>query len=79
MNTNNNARWTVIAIAMLAVAVTAFFVFRKPQEQLADAPAAAADSGGVVPFRMEQQWLIHLKMALAERHGSTGAGKAQEG
>ena len=66
MNTNNNARWTVIAIAMLAVAVTAFFVFRKPQEQLADAPAAAADSGGVVPFRMEQQWLIHLKMALAE-------------
>ena len=66
MNTNNNVRWTVIAIAMLAVAVTAFFVFRKPQEQLADAPAAAADSGGVVPFRMEQQWLIHLKMALAE-------------
>ena len=66
MNTNNNVRWTVIAIAMLAVAVTAFFVFRKPQEQLADAPAAAADSGGIVPFRMEQQWLIHLKMALAE-------------
>jgi len=62
----NNSRWSVIAIAMLAVALTAFFVLRKPQEQLAEAPAAVADSGGVVPFRMEQQWLIHLKMALAE-------------
>jgi membrane fusion protein, heavy metal efflux system len=66
MNTNSNPRWTVIAVAMLAVALTAFFVLRKPQEQLADAAPPGADSGGIVPFRMEQQWLIHLKMAVAE-------------
>jgi cobalt-zinc-cadmium efflux system membrane fusion protein len=63
---NDNSRWTVIAVALVAVAVTAFLVFRKPQEQLADAPPPAANSNGIVPFRMEQQWLIHLKMAVAE-------------
>src|SRR5262245_6972963 len=61
-----NSRWTLIAIAMLAVALTAFFVFRRPQEELAEAPSLPADSGGIVPFRMEQQWLIRLKMAVAE-------------
>jgi membrane fusion protein, heavy metal efflux system len=66
MSTNDSSRWTVIAIALVAVAVTAFFVFRKPQEQLADATPAAANSNGIVPFRMEQQWLIRLKMAVAE-------------
>src|SRR5262245_35698445 len=66
MSTYDSSRWTVIAVALVAVAVTAFFVFRKPQEQLADAPASAANSGGIVPFRIEQQWLIHLQPALTE-------------
>jgi cobalt-zinc-cadmium efflux system membrane fusion protein len=66
-STNNSSKWTVLAIAMIAVALTAFFVLRKPQEEAADAPPAATASAGILQFRMEQQWLIHLKMALAEQ------------
>src|SRR5438552_5423074 len=67
MTSTNNTKWTVVAIAMLAVGLTAFLVLRKPQEQPADAPPAATTTAGILQFRMEQQWLIHLKMALAEQ------------
>jgi RND family efflux transporter MFP subunit len=65
--TNNNARWATIVIAVLAIAVVAFFVARRPQQEEVEAAPPAADTGGIVPFRMEQQWLIHLKLATAEQ------------
>ena len=63
---NSNIRWATIAIAVLAVVIAAVFVLRRPQQEEAEAAAPTADTGGLVPFRMEQQWLIHLKLATAE-------------
>lgn len=63
---HNTGRKVTIAIALLAVAIAAFFVLRSPEQNQAEAAKPAADTGGKVPFRMEQQWLIRLKLALAE-------------
>ena len=37
------------------------------------AAAAGRHPHGLVPFRMEQQWLIQLKLALAEQPGTATA------
>lgn len=65
-NTNHTARWAVIAIAVVAILIVAIFVMRRPVEEQAEAAPPPADTSGKVPFLMEQQWLIHLKLALAE-------------
>jgi cobalt-zinc-cadmium efflux system membrane fusion protein len=66
-NNHNGTRWAMIAIALVAVAIIAALVMRKPAEETAEAAPPAANTGGRVPFRMEQQWLIKLKLALAEQ------------
>jgi RND family efflux transporter MFP subunit len=59
-------RWT-IPIAIVAVLVVALLVFwDRPQPDSPENVPAAAASTGIVPFRMEQQWLIKLKLALVE-------------
>jgi cobalt-zinc-cadmium efflux system membrane fusion protein len=63
---NNTTRWATIAVAVAAVVIAAVFALRTSQQESADAAPPAADTGGRVQFRMEQQWLIHLKLALAE-------------
>ncbi len=63
---SNSSRWAALVIAALAVALVAFFVFREPDEEVAEAAPAAADTTGLVTFLMEQQWLIKLKLAEAE-------------
>jgi RND family efflux transporter MFP subunit len=58
-------RWvfpTIIAIVLI-VAAAIYWPRRSEDDAQAVAPAAAAN--GRVPFRMEQQWLIKLKLALA--------------
>ncbi|HKG79625.1 MAG TPA: efflux RND transporter periplasmic adaptor subunit, partial [Pyrinomonadaceae bacterium] len=54
----------VAALAILAIAF-AFFRLRPTKQVAAEAPAAAA-STGTVKFLMEQQWLIHMKLAQPE-------------
>ena len=68
-NNHNGSRWAAIVLALVALVIVAILVKRKPAEETAEAaPApAAADTVGLVPFRMEQQWLIRLKLALAEQ------------
>jgi RND family efflux transporter MFP subunit len=64
--TNNGTRWATLAIALLAVALVAFFTLRPPEQEPAEAPALTAGTAGRVAFLMEQQWLIKMKLAKAE-------------
>jgi len=53
-------------IGALALGGSAYLYFKQSSPADEAAPAAAADAGGKVPFRMEQQWMIHLKLAVGE-------------
>ena len=59
--------WVVPLIAIAGAIAAALWVSNRPQQTEADAAPKAAESNGIVPFRMEQQWMIHLKLALAEQ------------
>jgi len=54
-----------VAIVAMTLVVVAFFWLRPTREVKSEAPAAAS-STGTVKFLMEQQWLIHMKLAQAE-------------
>jgi cobalt-zinc-cadmium efflux system membrane fusion protein len=41
-------------------------MWNRPEQGDTVATGPAAESNGIVPFRMEQQWLIRLKLAVAE-------------
>src|SRR5215203_3204438 len=56
---------SVVAVVAIVVIVFAFFRLRPTKQVAAEAPAAAA-STGTVKFLMEQQWLIHMKLAQVE-------------
>ena len=58
-------KWALpaIAIAILGAALT---LWKRPAPGDAEPTPAPAESTGRVLFRMEQQWLIRMKMALAE-------------
>jgi cobalt-zinc-cadmium efflux system membrane fusion protein len=47
--------------------VAAVLLVHRPGESNAEATPPPAESNGIVPFRMEQQWLIRLKLAMAEQ------------
>jgi len=53
----------IIAVAVIAAVL---FIWKRPVQEDADATLPAATSTGLVQFRMEQQWLIHMKLALAQ-------------
>jgi membrane fusion protein, heavy metal efflux system len=57
----------LIVIVVVALVIGAVLLTRKPAEDNAEAAPAAGNTSGIVPFRMEQQWLIHLKLAMAEQ------------
>jgi RND family efflux transporter MFP subunit len=65
-NNRTSAGWAVFFVGIAAAAAVMLFWLRKPAAQETQAAAPAADTGGIVPFRMEQQWLVRLKMAVAE-------------
>jgi cobalt-zinc-cadmium efflux system membrane fusion protein len=57
----------VSAVAVIALIIIAFaFVRLRPTQQATTEAPAAAASTGTVKFLMEQQWLIRMKLALAE-------------
>ncbi len=51
---------------LIGAAAIVFFVLRPAPVPENVAPSPKADTGGRVAFLMEQQWLIHLKLAKAE-------------
>src|SRR5262245_52286789 len=56
----------MFTVIVVGVIVAALSVWRRPAPAELEAPPAAAASNGLVRFRMEQQWLIHMKLALAQ-------------
>lgn len=60
-----NTRW-LLPTVILALAAAGMWMWNRPQETEPEATPQAAASNGIVQFRMEQQWLIHMKLALAE-------------
>src|SRR5881296_2679525 len=59
-------KWILPIIAIAAIAAVLLLWKRPAQGDAEPAPAAAAVSTGIVQFRMEQQWLIHMKLAKAQ-------------
>jgi len=58
-----------LAVLLIIVALAVGIVSRKRPagaEGEAEAEARPGETNGIVAFRMEQQWLIHLKLALVE-------------
>jgi membrane fusion protein, heavy metal efflux system len=53
----------IIAVAVVAAALV---IWKRPAQGEAEATPPATTTTGVVQFRMEQQWLIHMKLALAQ-------------
>src|SRR5215831_16762586 len=58
-------KW-VFPIIAVAVVAGVLVIWKRPAQGDADATPPATTSTGVVQFRMEQQWLIHMKLALAQ-------------
>ena len=58
-------KWALPAIVVVIVAA-ALVLWKRPAQGDAEAIPPSVESTGLVPFRMEQQWLIRMKMALAE-------------
>jgi len=58
-------KWALPVIVVVIVAA-ALILWKRPAQGDAEATPPSAESTGLVSFRMEQQWLIRMKMALAE-------------
>jgi len=58
-------KWVFPAI-VVAVIAAALIVWKRPAQGDAEPAPTANASTGIVQFRMEQQWLIHMKLALAQ-------------
>jgi membrane fusion protein, heavy metal efflux system len=67
MNNSNrkNLWWTLVLVVIVGLVLAAAFGLRKPEAAADETIAAATASTGRVAFRMEQQWLIKLKLAKA--------------
>jgi RND family efflux transporter MFP subunit len=59
-------RWIVLIALIVVITAAATFMLKRPDTNAADAEATPPDANGVVPFLMEQQWQIRLKLAQAE-------------
>ena len=59
-------KW-ILPVIIVAVGVAGvFYISNRPPQQETGAGQPPAASTGIVAFRMEQQWLIKMKLALAE-------------
>jgi len=59
-------RLAAVLIAVLGLASLAVLTRRSGENPAEAAPSSPTDTTGIVPFLMEQQWLIRMKLALAE-------------
>src|SRR2546429_8833729 len=58
-------KWILPAVAIVILG-TVLMLWKRPAQGDAEPTPPSAEFKGRVPFRMEQQWLIRMKMALAE-------------
>lgn len=61
------SRWVAIVAVLVFVSAAAFLLRNRPVPDESTAAPKAVESNGIVPFRMEQQWLIRLKLAQVEQ------------
>ncbi len=59
-------KWILPTGIVVILVVAAVLMWNRPEQGDTVAAGPAAESNGIVPFRMEQQWLIRLKLAVAE-------------
>jgi len=59
-------KWILPAVIVVILVVAAVLMWNRPEQGDTVAAGPAAESNGIVLFRMEQQWLIRLKLAVAE-------------
>jgi membrane fusion protein, heavy metal efflux system len=67
VGTPQRKQWIVFGALALVAAVILFFVFSRRGKQEEAAAPPAANPTGTVAFLMEQQWLIKMKLAQAEK------------
>jgi RND family efflux transporter MFP subunit len=61
-------RWLIVgAIAIAVIAITSYSTLRRTTTPAEEAAPAPANPTGTVKFLMEQQWLIRMKLAKAEK------------
>jgi RND family efflux transporter MFP subunit len=60
-------RWGLVAAALAILLVAMTFLYKRSHDDEAQAAPQAAPTNGIVPFRMEQQWLVRLKLAPAQQ------------
>lgn len=69
-NVTSSRRKQLVIVAVVAVVAIAVilisFLWLRPVRQVTTEPPATAANSGTVKFLMEQQWLIRMKLALAE-------------
>ncbi len=58
-------KW-IAPVVVLAIVAAGLMLWKRPAQPDAEPTPQAAAATGIVPFRMEQQWLIRMKLALAE-------------
>ena len=59
-------RWIAVTLLIVFIATAGVVLWNRPAASEADSLPKAAATNGIVPFRMEQQWQIRLKLAMAE-------------
>ncbi len=59
-------KWFASILAVVALAFAGIVLRNRPDSHEPEAEAPPAAGTGIIAFRMEQQWLIHMKLALAE-------------
>jgi cobalt-zinc-cadmium efflux system membrane fusion protein len=64
--TGHSLKKWLFPIIVVVVVVAGLVLWKRPAQEEADAAPPAAASTGIVQFRMEQQWLIQMKLALAQ-------------
>jgi cobalt-zinc-cadmium efflux system membrane fusion protein len=59
-------RWIFSAAVVVMLALAGVFLFKRSSQGQAEPAPSQTQANGIVQFRMEQQWLIRLKLAVAE-------------
>ena len=61
-----NVKFLLVVLVLAAILFAGVVTWKRPAEAEPEAQANPGETNGIVPFRMEQQWLVHLKLALVE-------------
>jgi multidrug efflux pump subunit AcrA (membrane-fusion protein) len=58
---------SMVVVGALMIVIATAFLYRRVNHDEPESTPQPAQTTGIVPFRMEQQWLVRLKLAQAEQ------------